>query len=298
MSVFDNDEVKSWERMGEKGKPKEVGEYYERWNNGVMDDVPEFAGDGQPDSEVESGAVGEVNPGESPEADGDGELGGASKLTSYGFDTACRIYGLGTVLKAVEDTDETGRDVENPLGAVYQRIAPTADERAYLYQEIKKETARDNRHNTDTELYENSRMGLDSRGDFYDRAEANGMAESTQALSAMKRLLEILATDERFAEVRETAKMEGKTTVEYLVGDSDNPTLTDLFNRIGVEMGDIDVEEVAEEIADIVQEKKEGDGGVELEGSDEIGAEEPGREDNGGDGEDSETPNEVAFRVR
>jgi len=258
------DEVMPGERIGEKRGNEEPGEYAEVWD-GAMADAPEFAGEwgygeqngGPGEGAPENATLGEAEGMLSPEVNEASELSGASKLTSYGFDTASRMYGLGTVLKAIEETDETGRDAENPLGAVYERMVPNKQERVFLFWQIQKDLVRDNQYNDDTELYENSRLGLSRSGEFYDWAAVKDdtMPESAQAIRALKRLLEILETDERFADLREQARAEGKTIVEYLVRDEANPTLSHFFNQAGAELSESDVEEIAEEIAAESEEK-------------------------------------------
>ncbi len=266
MGGMDDDKVMPGERLGVQNNSEKQGMYAERWD-GAMDDAPEFAGEWGY-GEQEEGAAAEASMTENTpevanelvvEVEDDVELGGANKLTSYGFDTASRVYGLETVLKAVEDTDETGRDAENPIGAIYERIAPTADERVYLYKEIQKDTVYENQYNNDAELYENSRLGITREGELFDRsAEDNLIAsEATRAIMALKRLLEILENDERFAELRKKAEAEGKTITEYLVSDRVNPTLSYFFNRVGAELVDLDAEEVAEEIKEIMEEDED-----------------------------------------
>lgn len=226
-------------------------EYSERWD-GAMDDVPAFAGDefGQPltaeNGGVEGGAVendvvenggvsdnGE-NSGvtvENPEtaAENGQQLQSASKLAGYGLDVACREYGIGAVVKAIAETDLTGRDAEQPVGSIYLRIAPNADERHKLFTDISQD-----------EEYAKEALKVD-----------RSLREQNEAVDAAKRLFRVLETNDRFAEIREKASAEGLDVVSYLVEGEAKPTLSFLFDKIG---DNFDAEEVAEEIAEEVEE--------------------------------------------
>ncbi len=256
--MFD-DGVMPGENIGEKQKSEKRGEYAERWE-GAMDDAPEFAGEwgyGEGGEEVaqttnaEMVQSGAEDMGLEEEMQGvDAQIAGASRLTSLGLDTASRVCGLEAVLTAVKETDETGRDAMNPIGAIYERLAPDPELRAYLYQEIKRDRVRENQHNDDAAMEDGAgRVGLTREGDIYDKASvmSEGTRESVEAIQALRRLIETLDTDERFAELREKAQAEGKTPIEYLVKDRVNPTLTNLFNSVGGAMSEGDVEEIVAE---------------------------------------------------
>lgn len=130
----------------------------------------------------------------------------AGSMVGFGFDTASRLYGIGAVLQAVMDVDETDRDAENPLGAVYERIATTPEARLNLYYEINKDNARIEDGSSDL-TNQSLQIGLAPDGEFYERNPAERQPEdtaqaSTEAIQAMKRLLEMLETSEIFADLR------------------------------------------------------------------------------------------------
>lgn len=244
--VVENPEAAAWTSAmsGESGEP-----------------VPPFAGEyGYGPTPETSGPValpGDATPADldaslNPELSETDDLSGANQLTSYGLDTAARVYGFNTVVQTILETDETGRDADNPLGEIYRRLAPDPREREYLYREIRKEQVRNNQYNTDPALTdaEDPRLGFTPYGDFYDKTirDAGSEQASVNAIRALRRLIEMLETSERFADVRARAAERGKTIVEYLVSDEDNPTLTDFFNRVGAEMSEDEAEEIVAEL--------------------------------------------------
>lgn len=269
-----------------KARPETSGEdepnaEAERWA-AAMEDAPDYIGpfgtveaeDEQKDveeSEAEDGETGSENRPEYPEMEPDaegakaGDLAGANQLTSFGLDTASHIYGLGAVIQAVVSVDESGVNAENPLGAIYERLAPNPESRVQLYREIRKERVQGNQHNADAALddADDPKIGLTADGEFYDKTQCdeNGHQESVDAIRALRRLIDLLETSERFADIRERAAEQGKTVVEYLVCDESNPTLTDFFNRAGEEMSEEEVEGIVEELEeqvnpDVAEERK------------------------------------------
>lgn len=254
--AVENPEAAEWTSAmsGESGEP--VPPFAGEWGYGPVPGVPESAT--VPESALSPGGA---NPSEldaslNPELAETDDLSGANQLTSYGLDTAARVYGFNTVVQTILETDETGRDAENPLGEIYRRLAPDPREREYLYREIRKEQVRNNQYNTDPALSdaEDPRIGFTRYGDFYDKTirDAGSEQASVNAIRALRRLIEMLETSERFADVRARAAERGKTIVEYLVSDEDNPTLTDFFNRVGAEMSEDEAEEVVAELEEQV----------------------------------------------
>lgn len=222
-----------------------------------MDDVPPFSGEwgygDQNHKDPNNPAASELTDLTAETVASESPVSSASRLTSYGLDTASRIYGLGPVLEAIMETDITSTEnVSNPLGAVYRNLIPKPEERINLFREIRRENVQGNQYNTDSGLNsDDSSLGLTRSGDFYDRTPADVTAEqvSVDAIRAMRRLLEILDNDPRFAELREQAATEGKNIIELLTSDQSNPTLTQLINRIGDELSEENIEEFVEEIA-------------------------------------------------
>ena len=216
---------------GENFEAEKRGEYADVWENANMEeDAPEFVGEDpyNPDiveSEEESGeAEGEVK------TEKAGKYGGAGRLADYGFDTAARIYGLDTVLKNINETDETDRDALNPIGSIYERMVPNPDERANLYREISKDED------------EEQRMAMKDTPE-----------EVNNAIRQMKKVLDALENDSRFADVRERAAEEGMDVVSYLVSGEVSPTLTTFFEGLDAASGG-SVDEILDEIE---QEEKE-----------------------------------------
>lgn len=140
--MFD-DEMKDFERIGERaGNSSEDEENAQaaEWKEQMEgEDVPEFAGEwsyGPGESEAagqeDEAAEGYAGESEHGLGENEGEVGEANKLVDYGFDTVSRLYGLNTVLQTIVETDEDGRDADNPLGSIYERIVPDADARAVV----------------------------------------------------------------------------------------------------------------------------------------------------------------------
>lgn len=251
-----NAEAERWAAAMEDA-PDYIGPFGVEENDGTeeeQDDTKERKGeDEQEDGEMASENRPEYSEIE-PDAEGakTGDLAGANQLTSFGLDTASHIYGLGAVIQAVVSVDESGVNAENPLGAIYERLAPNPESRVQLYREIRKERVQGNQHNADAALddADDPKIGLTADGEFYDKTQRdeNGHQESVDAIRALRRLIDLLETSERLADVRERAAEQGKTIVEYLVCDESNPTLTDFFNRVGEEMSEEEVEEIVEEL--------------------------------------------------
>jgi len=279
--MFD-DKERTGERLGERGSEnrenRNNNEYLERWEESMTsDDVPEFAGEwgyGElPESggnEVEAaiaagwgdlanmeptdlerewqGDVGDLDVGERSVKE---ELTDAAKITSYGFDTASRLYGLEPVIDAIVKTDETIDGGENPLGAVYRTLIPKVEERAHLYNEIQKDRVKNNQFNDDPNLNTNRiLLGFGRNGDFYDRSKvAPGQEQqSVEAIRAVRRLVEILENDERFDALREQAYERDQTIIEHLMEEVDHPTITQLLNTINAETADDLVEEILDDV--------------------------------------------------
>jgi hypothetical protein len=231
------DDKYSSERLpGENMEHEKRGEYADLWEDAdMMNEAPEFQGEDPYNPEMTEeeedgrrmaqGGVETNGVEKTTEAKTKGKYGGAENLTSYGLDTAARIYGLNTVLKAVNETDETDRDVENPIGSIYERIAPNPEERAHLYEEIGKE-------------------------DTDDKKEAREEAEPgdvNNAIRQMKILLNALESDPRFADVRERAAKEGQDVISYLTSGEVSPTLSKFFDSLENESAG-NVEEILDEI--------------------------------------------------
>lgn len=226
------------ERNGEKFPSKKPeleqrGEYADVWEDAnMMEDAPEFQGEDpynpsnveEKFNEVEEKINEQVDGPRETEAEKTSEKsrGGAKSLTSYGLDTASRMYGLDTVLKTIEETDETDRDAINPIASIYSRLVPNPDERKNLYHEIGKEL-------TET--------------DFEEEKDT----DPNDAIRQMKILLNSLENDDRFASVRERAANEGKDVVSYITTGKVNPTLSNFFEGVEGASGK-DVEEILDEI--------------------------------------------------
>lgn len=180
------------------------------------------------------------------------ELTDASRLTSYGFDTVCRVYDLNTVLTKIRDTDITsGEAVFNPLGKIYEAIEPRPEARAHLFREIQKDFVVDNQQNDDPNLNTaQSPLGITSFGEMYDKRLLQKTPEQTSfdAIKAFKDLLNALDTEPRFEPLRQRAVKDGKTVIEILVGDTVNPTMTTFLNGVGSELAAGSVEEVLDKI--------------------------------------------------
>lgn len=216
------------------------GEYADIWEQAnMMEDAPAFQGEDpyahatETIEAIDQTLETEDNAIESKEK----TRGGARSLSSFGLDTASRIYGLDTVLKTIEETDETDRDALNPMASIYSRLVPDPDERKNLFQEINKDLKE-----TDIEEEKDT--------------------DQNDAIRQMKLLLQALENDDRFAGVRERAAKEGKDVVSYITSGTINPTLTDFFNGVDSASGTsveeilntIEAEEKEKEQAEILEE--------------------------------------------
>ena len=267
------------ERMGEKlgyfPEKEKRGEYADVWDDAnMMEDAPEFQGEdpynpkpveeqnhfnsgydeyGRP-VDTEGHVIEKDEKKVAPDADRyetkrpvERGYGGAEKLTSYGLDTAARIYGLNTVLKAVNETDETDRDAFNPMGSIYSRLAPNPDERRHLYNQIQKDSVIE-----DSDDDENhNKLGFDEdTGDFYAVDEYSAgdafkvtardelaKRETNTAVREMKKLLNALQHDSRFENLRERAANEGKDVISYITSGNVNPTVTAFFDGLDANGG-------------------------------------------------------------
>ena len=228
------DDKYSAERVpGYNPEEEKRGEYADVWENANMEeDAPEFQGENpyNPDiveTEEETGETEGIAKTEKAE-----KYGGAGRLADYGLDTAARIYGLDTVLKNINETDETDRDAMNPIGSIYERMVPNPDERANLYREIGKDED------------EEQRMAMKDTPE-----------EVNNAIHSMKRILDALENDPRFASVRERAAEEGKDVISYLTTGEASPTLTTFFEGLDAASGG-SVEEILDEIEEEEREKQ------------------------------------------
>lgn len=208
------------------------GEYADIWEQAnMMEDAPAFTGEDLYAPAAET--VEEVDQTLEPEDEKPKEKSrsDARSLTSFGLDTASRIYGLDTVLKTIEETDETDRDALNPMASIYTRLVPDPDERKNLFREINKDL---------------------KETDIEEEKDTN----QNDAIRQMKLLLAALENDDRFAGVRERAAKEGKDVISYITSDTVNPTLTDFFNGIDSASG-MNVEEVLDTIEAEEKEKEQ-----------------------------------------
>lgn len=181
------------------------------------------------------------------------QVSAAGGLAAYGFNEACRNGSdLNTVLNKIYNTDITSGDaVFNPIGKIYEAIEPRPEARAYLFREIQKDIAFDREHDNDPDSdAADSPLGMTPYGDFYDKRLAEGQQNQTSidAILAMKKLLDALATDARFEPLRERARREGKSVIDVLVGDTVNPTITTFLNGVNGELSGSSVEEVLDQI--------------------------------------------------
>lgn len=225
------------ERKGERlpnsnSELEQRGEYADIWEDANMiEDAPVFQGEDPYDptktiDEIEDIIDEKEKENKKPEKN----RGGAESLTSYGFDTASKMYGLDSVLKIIEETDETDRDVMNPIASIYSRLVPNPEERKNLYDKINKEL---------------------TESDIKEEKDSN----PNDAIRQMKLLLNALENDNRFADVRERAAKEGKNIIPYITSGTVNPTLTDFFNGINNTSGK-DVEDILDEIEEEEKEKQ------------------------------------------
>lgn len=210
---------------GETFEEEKRGEYADVWEDANMDETaPEFQGDDPynpkiVETEEETGETEGVAKTEKAE-----KYGGAGRLADYGLDTAARIYGIDSVLKQINETDETDRDAINPIGSIYERLVPNPEERSNLYREIGKDED------------EEQRMAMKDTPE-----------QVNNAIHQMKVILNALENDSRFASVRERAAENGKDVISYLTSDEVNPTLSNFFEGLDAASGG-SVEEILDEI--------------------------------------------------
>ena len=236
------DDQYSVEKMpGGKLEREQRGEYADIWENADMSgDAPEFSGedpyamyesDEAEDGDGEMETTEEVNGAESEKSESrteaamNGKFGGAEKLTSYGLDTAARMYGLGAVFKAIKETDQTGSDAYNPMHSIFEKVAPNPEERANLFGEIRKD-------DSETKQFERKD---DEREDI------------DNAIAQMKTLMNALENDPRFEDLRKRAADDGVDVTTYLTSNLVNPTLSDFFNGLNSATGG-NVEQILNEI--------------------------------------------------
>lgn len=306
--MFD-DEEKTGERLGERSSEKreERTEYTDRWETAMGgDDVPEFAGEWGYGSLPESGLneteatiaaswddLAKIEPSDLEREWQDEKAGtdfaeldlaerpikedleDAGKITSYGFDTASRLYGLEPVIEAIVKTDETINNAENPLGAVYQTLEPKAEERAHLYNEIQKDRVKASEYNDRPDLNTNhSPLGFSRSGNFYDKTKKipGKEQDSVEAIRAVRRLMRVLENDERFDTLREQADQREQTLIEHLMEEVDRPTITQLLENINAEVAEEMVDDIldqAEEAADEAEKAEQEETAVTVEDQDE-----------------------------
>lgn len=241
------------------------------WEAAMQDGVSEFSGEwayGEPQDFAPEASTASASETFDQNLAPNSELSGAGRITSYGFDTASRIYGLNNVLTKIYETDITANGVvQNPLGAIYQNLEPSVEGRAHLFREIQKDIVVNNEHNDDVDLNTaHLPVGLTPYGDFYDKEmlQDNHEQTSIDAIVALKKLLDSLATAPRFEQLRERAQAERKSVIDLLVGDTTNPTITTFLNGIGGELSESNVEEIIEQIEDRAEELAEADDALEL----------------------------------
>lgn len=174
------------------------------------------------------------------------DLGQASQMASYGIDTAARLYGIETVINEIQRTDETNRDSQNPIGAIYDRLAPNVEARRRLFIEIHNDSVRPSRYAAEIESdTPTKRVGLDVRNHFYEkiidknsdwqwrRPDANVTQSAVDAIGATKKMLKAIDEDESFAGLRKRASEQGKTPFEYLIQNDTNITFSKFVDRVG-----------------------------------------------------------------
>lgn len=182
----------------------------------------------------------------------DQQVATAGLLAAYGLNTACRQYDLKTILTKVYNTDVTSGDaVFNPLGKIYEEIEPRPEARAYLFREIQKDSALDRQHDNDPDSDAlNNPLGMTPYGEMYDKRLNQNTQEQTSldAILALKKLLDSLAVEPRFENLRQRANKEGKSIIDLLVGNTINPTLTTFLTGVNGELSASSVEEILDEI--------------------------------------------------
>lgn len=227
--------------------------YAERWD-GAMDDAPDYIGENPDGSPSEYATLdGQEHPGQPPEyadpfnqasnialdasqpienpavaAENGEQIRGANKLAGYGLDVASREYGVDAVVKAIRNIDLTDRDVDQPIGAIYQQLTPGREARQDLFQKISAD-----------EDYRREAL-----------ATTRTLTEQRDAVAAAQRLFEALEQDDRFAPLRAQAEAQGQDVVTFLVNGQVKPTLSDLLGKVG---DNFDLDAVAEEIVEEVQ---------------------------------------------
>ncbi len=200
----------------------------------------------------------------------------ASKAVSYGLDTASRVYGLDMLLVAVQNIDETGRDAKNPLGAVYERLAPTKEAQQDLYREMRCDLARPQRAAFDLPAAENTlRVGRNAHGEFFEKNLENGWPEpdhevSIQMIRALKSIIKSLDDNSCFSEVRKEAQTMGLTPLEYLVQGEINPTLSFFLQQASAAIG-IEIEELLAPTMEVEEDNDDGCESVESKPESELG---------------------------
>lgn len=184
----------------------------------------------------------------------------ASKAVSFGLETASRVYGLDTVITALQNIDETGRDAANPLEVIYERLAPTIEARENLYREMLRDSEKPRRAAFDLPTSENVlRVGRNAHGEFFEKDPENGWPErnhetSIRMIQALKQIIEALDADSRFAQLQEEAREAGLMPLEYLVREEVNPTLSYFLNQAGEATG-IDIDELLTGTAKRIEEE-------------------------------------------
>lgn len=266
-------EEDDFEKRAERA-PESNNEYAERWENFAAENGEAQLRDGETSGEgaeltewemaMQQDDVPEFNEGrpwgfgpeetdDNTEAIEDDSVEQAGKILDYGLDTASRIYSLGEVLQAVQNVDETDRDALNPLGAIYDQLAKTPEAKQYLFTEMRKDLAKD----SDQKEPQKMKVALGGDGEFHEhnRAMRPQHETATTAITALKRLIRALETDERFVDLRKKADVAGKGVVEVLVDDEANPTLSYWLEQVGSVPEDSDVEEVLDDIAEKLEDE-------------------------------------------
>ncbi len=232
----------------------------EEWET-AMEDAPNFSGEwgySDPASETSSNHL-SPNPentetSETPpvniETPTTPTSSGAEQLTDYGIDTASRLYGLSAVLDAILETDETNTDSENPIASIYGRLAPSVEDRKFLFQEIQKDGVKNPESSEDSQNTDRLLVGMTPDGQFYDKLQQQDTAEQTSvdAIRALRRLIDLLESSEKFADLRQKAAEHQLSIVDYLTSGENSPTLSYLLDRINQSTSEDNLEELAEEL--------------------------------------------------
>lgn len=256
------------------------GVYADIWDDAnMMEEAPDFQGEdiyGNP-IDNDGNVISDDEKEESPDVDRfetnrpvERGYGGAEKLTSYGLDTAARMYGLGAVLKVVSETDESDRDAYNPMGSIYSRLVPNPEERKNLYEQIQKDSVVSDADDDIPDGSSRNKLGIDNEGNFYaiDENELGTASdelakrETNNAVRQMKKLLDALQNDSRFLNLRERAASEGKDVISYITSGDVSPTISTFFDKLDAESGG-SVEEILDEIEKEEEEREESEDGNE-----------------------------------